>query len=301
MAHSETYSIRQMIELTGLTEFTIRGWENRYSAFEPRRTATGRREYVKADVERALLLRELLKRGHKIGKIADLTNSKLKSLLGSGETEGPFASQAPKTSKEITKTLDFLAVQKWAELETLFQGLKFKSSRHFIHSFFVPLLRALGNQVAKGLVSVAQEHFLSSLLKEKLYSEISKQKAKTTPRGTRFVLATPEGDHHELGLLAAHLLIRSHGKTSLYLGANTPASEVSETALRFNASHILVVSTVGKQAGAAQETLTYLSDLRRQMGQTTKLFVAGPQAPPTPEPSTGISTLKNFHELEEFL
>ena len=85
MGQNEIFSIRQMIELTGLSEFTIRGWENRYQAFSPDRSDTGRREYRKKDIERALLFRELLNRGHKISHIAKRNNQKLQSLFGKVE------------------------------------------------------------------------------------------------------------------------------------------------------------------------------------------------------------------------
>lgn len=307
MAQTETFSIRQMIELTGLSEFTIRGWENRYCAFQPRRSKTGRREYLKNDVERALLLRELLKRGLKIGKIAPLSNASLKALLAA--TPAPQALNAVRTAPTtvapaVARTLELLAVQNWRELELHIQKQTFSSASLFVHGFFVPLMQSLANHVGQGLISVAQEHFLSSPIKEKIYFEISKLKAsKKTGRAakTRFVLATPEGDHHELGLLAAHLLVRSHGGTSLYLGPNTPSNEIAETALRFSASHILVVTTISKRSGAAKEPLTFLSELRRNVGPKVKILVAGQQAPMNVPPSTGIFRLRSFEALEEVL
>lgn len=309
MAQTETFSIRQMIELTGLSEFTIRGWENRYCAFQPRRSKTGRREYLKNDVERALLLRELLKRGLKIGKIAPLSNASLKALLAA--TPAPQALNAVRTAHTthtappaVTRTLELLAVQNWRELELHIQKQTFPSASQFVHGFFVPLMQSLANHVGQGLISVAQEHFLSSLIKEKIYFEISKLKAsKKTGRAakTRFVLATPEGDHHELGLLAAHLLVRSHRGTSLYLGPNTPSNEIAETALRFSASHILIVTTISKRSGAAKEPLTFLSELRRNVGPKVKILVAGQQAPMNVPSSTGIFRLRSFEALEEVL
>lgn len=301
---AETFSIRQMIELTGLTEFTIRGWENRYHAFKPRRTDTGRREYLKSDIERALLLRELLKRGLKIGKIASRSNSQLKALLEAGDetSNRPDALASHlKLPHAVKRVLELLAVQKWSELELILQKQKFQSPSHFVQGFFVPLMQGLAQHVDRGLISVAQEHFLSAAIKEKIYLEISKIKPKRRNTDFRFVLATPEGDHHELGLLAAHLLIRSSGAASLYLGPNTPAKEISETALRFHSSHILIVSTISKRAGAAQETLTFLSELRRNVGPKVKLLVAGQQAPLSAQQGTGISTLASFLALEEVL
>lgn len=78
---TDSYTIRQVVDLTGLSEFTLRGWENRYEAFRPNRTATGRRMYSQSDLQKAILLRELLLRDHRIGEIADLSVAALQDLL----------------------------------------------------------------------------------------------------------------------------------------------------------------------------------------------------------------------------
>lgn len=305
MGQRETFSIRQMIELTGLSEFTIRGWENRYHAFSPQRSSTGRREYNKKDIERALLMRELLKRGHKIGKIAFLSNQKLQSLFGLFEVSQQTARPEPK-SKAVTEALELMALQKWTELSDLFKNVKHKSASDLIHLFALPLLHELTLQVSSGLVSVAQEHVLSSLLKEKIYFVLSNLKRKGDsnegPRGIRFVLATPEGDHHEIGLLLAQLLIKSYGYTSLFLGPHTPSQDLSETALRFEASHLLIVSNISRKDGARQHLLNFLSDVQKRMGPELKILIAGSQAPNIPnDQNSKLINVGSFGNFEKYL
>lgn len=41
-----------IIELTGLSEFSLRGWENRCEAFNPQESEEGRCEYNKKDIEK---------------------------------------------------------------------------------------------------------------------------------------------------------------------------------------------------------------------------------------------------------
>lgn len=313
MSQSDNFSIRQMIELTGLSEFTIRGWENRYQAFSPQRTDTGRREYSKKDVERALLIRELLKRGHKIGKIAKLTNPKLQSLFENpGETD--HSMEKARGNRAISDSLELMSLQKWTELADHFKKVHYDNTSDLIHLFFLPLLQELAVQINSGIVSIAQEHVLSSLLKEKIYSVLSqldrRKQSQMNSRGPlkkgtkkiRFVLATPEGDYHEIGLLLAHLLIRSYGYTSLFLGPHTPPQDLSETALRFEASHLLIVSTVSKQGGARQHLLNFVSDVQKKMGVDTKILLAGNQVPHLPnEKNLSLLGIDNFLSLEKYL
>lgn len=305
MGQNEMFSIRQMIELTGLSEFTLRGWENRYQAFSPHRSDTGRREYHKKDIERALLIRELLKRGHKISKIASLNNQKLQSLFEHFEEKHHSPKAVPKTAT-VAKALELMALQKWSDLSAFFKRVKYKSSSDMIQFFFLPLLQELNIQVSSGLVSVAQEHVLSSLLKEKIYSALSDlenhSKSTDSTKKIRFVLAAPEGDYHEIGLLLAHLLIRSYRYTSLFLGPHTPAQDLSETALRFEASHLLIVSTVSRKEGAHQHLLNFVSDVQKRMGPELKILLAGSQAPHIPsEKKSTLISVSSFHDFEQYL
>ena len=77
----QSFSLRQVVELTGVSEFTLRGWESRYQAFRPRRTGSGRRRYTKADILRARALLELTARGQRISSIATLPLSELEELI----------------------------------------------------------------------------------------------------------------------------------------------------------------------------------------------------------------------------
>lgn len=299
------FSIRQMIELTGLSEFTIRGWENRYQAFSPERSDTGRREYNKKDIERALLIRELIKRGFKISKIASYNHQKLQSLFEQFEENNQSPQNLPK-NKIVSEALELMALQKWTELSELFKNVKYRSASDLVRQFFLPLLHELAVQGSAGLVSVAQEHVLSSFLKEKIYSALSdlenKNKSKQCPKKIRFVLATPEGDYHDIGLLLAHLLIRSCGYTSLFLGPHTPAQDLSETALRFEASHLLIVATVSRKEGARQHLLNFVSDVQKRMGPELKILLAGSQAPHIPgDQSSTLINVGSFHEFEKHL
>lgn len=297
MSQENLFTIRQMIDLTGLSEFTIRGWENRYEVFKPRRTATGRRRYSKKDIEQALILRELIKRGHKIGQLSELTIKQRQNLF-TVNNDTATETLSPKADKEIQDVFSLLALQNWHELELTIKKTKFKKPLTLVHDFLIPLLHLLSRGVDEGTVSIAQEHILSSLIKEKIYSTLNELKVKKNNPSRRFVLATPEGDFHETGLLLAHLIIRSLGYSSLYLGPHTPVSTLLPTALRFNATDLLIVSTLPKKVGAKQDLLTYISHLQKIKRKNLQILVAGSQVPSSPELDSSTLILKDFIELE---
>ena len=66
------HSIRVVSKRTGLSPQVLRVWEKRYRTVTPARTATNRRVYTSADVDRLILLRRATEAGHGIGTIARL-------------------------------------------------------------------------------------------------------------------------------------------------------------------------------------------------------------------------------------
>lgn len=301
MERFESFSIHQMVEITGLSVYTIRGWENRYSTFQPQRSATGRREYDKADLERALLLRDLVKRGHRISQLTLLPNKKLLSLL---EVSSP-----PLTlphSPAVARACDLIFLQKWERLKEHIHTVQLKDVSALVREFLVPLLGQLSCSVGEGTASISQEHILSSLIKEKIYTASAdlrkkqqRQKIKLKPG---FVLATPEGDHHDLGLLLANLLIQSHGFSTIYLGCHSPAKDLAETAHRFKTTHILIASTVSLDGGAQHDPLAYVNTVHNLIGDRCDILLAGRQAMRSTSQSTSSPfTIRDFVHLEDFL
>lgn len=75
------YGIGAVARLTGLSDHAIRVWERRYGAVVAARSASGRRLYVPADVEKLRLLKLLTDRGVAIGTIAGDSSEQLKQRL----------------------------------------------------------------------------------------------------------------------------------------------------------------------------------------------------------------------------
>jgi hypothetical protein len=80
---------------------------------------------------------------------------------------------------------------------------------------------------SKGDIMPAQEHFFSTLIKQKLFAAID---ATPMPQNTdqTWLLFLPETESHEIGLLLANYIIRSHDKKVIYLGQNVPYENISK-------------------------------------------------------------------------
>ena len=268
---STRFSLREVAELTGLSEFTLRGWEGRYGAITPQRTSTGRRLYRTEDVVKLNLLKDLVGLGHRIGDIATQGEAKLRKLLS---TPGSSDSTSTSTPPDIQKIFEEGQSFAWGAIHKTFERERNqRSGEDYACNFLLPFLQELNRRIGLGQISISLEHIFSSMIKEELARIRTQTRFK--PSRQRFILCTPEGDHHELGLLIAFTLLSLKGIQSLYLGPHVPKKELCETALRFGATHILVTSTLLRSEGAVEDPLKLLSFLSRHLPQFSTLWVAG--------------------------
>ncbi|QDK36878.1 MerR family transcriptional regulator [Bdellovibrio sp. NC01] len=274
MTKNESFSIRQVIELTGISEFTLRGWETRYKAFKPKRSETGRRLYSRQDIEKARLLQALIDKGYKIGNIAKLNLADLEKILPQQETANATAAPANKHVESIYKILDLAHLFKWDEVaDLLHKKRRDLKPDMFIANLLTPLAGQIGQQVAHGQLTVGQEHILSAFIKEQLI--LVQKESKKTKAKSRLVMTTPEGDLHDLGISFASSLSRIEGLKTLYLGPSTPKKDLSETCLRYDATHLLISSTVSENEGAKESLFSYINFLDRNLPSQIVFLLAG--------------------------
>src|SRR5215213_10020898 len=80
------HPIQIVTRRTGVSADVLRVWEKRYAVVTPVRSASGRRLYSDADIERLRLLVQATRSGRAIGQVAALPTSALVELL---EKEAP--------------------------------------------------------------------------------------------------------------------------------------------------------------------------------------------------------------------
>lgn len=279
----EYFDTRQIVELTGISEFTLRGWEGRYGALQPARTDTGRRRYRLEDVSRIRALIDLTRRGRKISSIAALNLSQLTALLEQPEqidlfentcAEDPKEPQDPPQDPIVAKVISQLQnLDRDSIASTLRKYRTSSRDLDFIFKVSLPILKELGIQVDQGHMSVVQEHILSVLIKENLYAiRASLRPAKT---GELFIVATPEGDFHEMGALIADTLLGLNGIKTFYLGPHVPKADLCETAVRCKASHLLVACTSSTARGAKDSPLSMINFLDRHLPKGVSVWLGG--------------------------
>ncbi len=294
---SDTYSIRQIVDLTGISEYTLRGWELRHHAFQPQRSSTGRRKYSQSDLQRAILLRELILRKCRIGTIARLAKADLQNLL-----QSKIIKTRPHVhlGSLIEKILTHVSLQEWDKVEKeLRHTLQREKPDTILTNLIATLLTEFSGRVNSGLISISQEHIFSGIVKQTLSAIQSN--AKVRKHSMRFVIAAPEGDFHELGILTAHTLITQAGFRSVFMGANTPKRDLCEAALRTRASHIVVGSTISRKEGAREDLYSYLHFLDQHLSPKMTFWLGGRNTFSSPLTSRSIKIFDSLKDLASSL
>ncbi len=135
----------------------------------------------------------------------------------------------------------------------------------------MPAMRMIGEMWADDRIVSANEHFTSEILKREMLiaAEGHSDDAETD---VKIVLACPEGEQHDLGLLALNLLLRERRVRPLYLGADVPTPDLHKAMSMSTADAVCLTAT--SEAGLASlrratRSLVKASAVRR-------LFVGGP-------------------------
>ena len=260
------YPIRAVAKITGLSLDTLRAWERRYKAVVPERSDRGR-QYGPEHIERLLLLNELVQKGHAIGGIASRSDEELRGLLSEQPNQpGPVPARPADMLAPVLAAIQcFDTVRASDELSRLAAVL---NPRDLVYEVAVPLMFEVGTRWHNGTLAVAQEHLVSHMLRT-LLGNMMRLFRPSNP-AIKMVLATPAGESHELGILAAGMLASLGGVEPVYLGPNLPAREIADAARATSAKVVAVGITV-----LLETTQEELRTLAAALPEGVELWVGG--------------------------
>lgn len=256
------YPIRAVAKITGLSLDTLRAWERRYRAVVPERSDRGR-QYGPAQIERLLLLGQLVQKGHAIGQIASLSDPELQNLLAQqpGQPIAEFAPLPDFLGPVLSAIEAFDTARAGDELSRLAAVLP---PRDLVYQVAVPLMHEVGIRWHNGTLAIAQEHLVSQMLRNLLGGMM--RLFRPSSAAMTMVLATPAGESHEFGILAAAMLASISGIEPVYLGPNLPAREIAAAAERTGAKVVVLgitfmVETTSEEVRAVAAAMPEASEL----------------------------------------
>lgn len=214
------FTIKDLENLSGIKAHTIRIWEQRYSFLNPQRTDTNIRYYSNNELQQILNIALLNKYGYKISHIDRMTAVEMKEkTLALSQVEA-------QQERLVNDLIYFMAEVKMDDFEVLLDGyIAVKGIEKAIIQIIFPFLERIGILWLTNHINPAQEHLVTNLIRQKIIMGIETVKSHLSANTTA-LLFLPESEHHELGLLFIHYLLKSRGIRVLYVGANVPLKDV---------------------------------------------------------------------------
>ncbi len=305
------FNIQVASQLSGVASATIRAWEKRYNAVVPERADNKHRLYSEKDIEKLALLFKLTEFGQSIGKIAHLELDELKEVYSS-LLHRPYNEKEVVTHHQNKVDYDkilssfYLALAAY-KLDIISHELdkakSLLSPRELCLNILVPLFREIGIKVAHGEMSIGQEHTLSAIFSFHIGQMIGIHYQKNTLREDLILISTPEGELHEIGILASALLCVHYQMKFIFLGTNMPAASLAEAANALKSKAILLGATKGHELTDQKNLNDYLKELENQLTQKTEIWVGGNLKPyvKTELEKRKFKVFSSLHELDEFL
>ncbi len=264
-----TYSIADLENLTGIKAHTIRIWEKRYNVIEPSRTPTNIRYYSNDDMRKLINIAALMNAGMKISKISKLSPDELNEAVNNKLNEGKEDDVVAESyvSQLINAGLDFNE----PSFDKLFSSaiMKYGIKDAYI-KVLIPVLHRVGLLWTTDKLNPAQEHFISSLVKQKLFAAIDALPHAETNQKP-IILFLPDFDDHEIGLLMANFILRQAGRKVIYLGQKVPMVNVMDTVNECHPSQLLFFLIQTRPTEFLQSYIDHLSDELKSL----QIFIAG--------------------------
>ena len=243
------YTIGTVSKLTGVGAITLRAWERRHGLIQPVRKDSGHRLYTRQHIDQINRITALTQQGVRISQI---TQGMLESELSTDPGSEPDVWKNYLNSM-MAAIIDFDEHR----LEEIYNNaLSMYPIGLVTRNLLTPLLIELGLRWSAGEGSIAEEHFFSFYLRNKLGARYHHRPGGNN--GPRLLLAGLPGEHHEIGLLLFALAAHESGYRVIPLGANMPLQELAPVARKKDCAAILLSGAIEMSAVSLSRDLPAL-------------------------------------------
>jgi methanogenic corrinoid protein MtbC1 len=212
------YNTAAVVRRTSMPATTIRAWERRYGFPTPQRGEGGQRAYSERDIQAILWLADQTTRGVAISRAIDMLRA------GYARSEPASRPSSATRSFEAVRrelTLALLALEASRAEAVLAEAFALFSVEDVCLHVFQPLLVDIGDRWHAGELSVAEENYVSSFIRTRLFGLLQAYQAPDGRARLVFTACAPD-EWHELGILLVSIFLARRGCAVRYLGPNLP-------------------------------------------------------------------------------
>lgn len=214
------FPIRTVSNLTGVNSVTLRAWERRYQLITPKRTPKGHRLYSQQDIDTIRKVLQLLDQGISIGQVKPMLDQP-------APADKPIQPEVVHNEwgRYQQRFLDAIYQFDEQALDAVYNDvLSLYPQGMVITQLITPLLKQLGSDWNQREAGIAEEHFFSLYLRNKIGARL--QHVSTMSDGPKLLVACLPDEHHEIGMLLFCLAMISYGYQVSAFGANLPLEQV---------------------------------------------------------------------------
>lgn len=262
------FSISQLSQYSGIKPHTIRVWEQRYNALQPSRSEGNTRAYDGNQLRRLLNIVSLMESDYKVSQLCRMPDDQLFRLvreeearLKGNDLNEYFISQLIAAGMEFDE-------ERFAKFFSRCIGRY--GMRNSYLQVICPMLERLGLMWAGDAIPPAHEHFVSNLVRQKLFTAIESVSV-SEQKGGSWLLFLPENELHEISLLFASYILKTSAKKVFYLGTNVPVGSLEMAVKETIPENLLFFFVHYNLPESAQN---YLMDLERSFPEQ-RIFFSG--------------------------
>lgn len=249
------YSIDQFSQITGISKFVLRTWENRYGYLKAERTDTKIRFYTDELLVRALNTNYILENGVKISAVSKMSDDDIANKV---EEIKSSANQSSNEQYFITKFIESALEYDSALFHQIYKvGIEEFGFVDFYKNVLLPTFSKIGIFWLTNRIAPSQEHFLSELVRQKILSNVDNHSENTEFKSS-WLLFLPENEFHDIGLLFAKFLLVCYGCEVIYLGTNVPYGSLQQLTEKKQIDNILFFSVSNQSKSNLNFTIEYL-------------------------------------------
>jgi len=231
---SEVYTIRQVAEMTGVPENTVRSWERRFGIPQPARSGSNQRRYTERDVVTIRSIQASRDRGRTMEQaIQDVTPGDSEVLESGQEAEEASAASIP--SPPVRRSEESAAVQLVSSL------LAFESAEAgaFVAErlwgttvetvcvdVLLPAMRKIGEQLAMGRITALQSRYANGWIRRKLDAALDQ----SDPDAGRMsiIVAAMHDESAQVESLCLAILFSRAGYRVSWLGGSASVDDIAQ-------------------------------------------------------------------------
>ena len=282
----DSHNISEVSRIARIPKDLLRMWERRYGYPKPTRDNNGDRIYTNEQLDKLIVIKQLIEQGRRPGKLMELNLSQLRSLQ-----------RVPKAKLNTNELLTHLkadnvtALHRWLEHQLLTQGLP-----AFVHKVMVPATRVVGEAWSRGEITIYQEHLYTEMIQSMVRQALTEHYREGGE--PRIMLTTVSGEQHSLGLLMVEVLLLFGGADVISFGTEMPFKEIKEAASSY------AVDIIGLSFSSSfkiDDAIVMLSGLRQLIDADIHIWVGGAAFSADTLLPAGVEWLDNLQGVEKAL